>query len=43
MGAVSMLLGLLAEIVTRTYFESQGRSGYEVREETNFANIQKTD
>jgi dolichol-phosphate mannosyltransferase len=42
MGAVSMLLGLLAEIVTRTYFESQGRSGYEVREETNFANIQKT-
>ena len=42
MGAVSMLLGLLAEIVTRTYFESQGRPGYEVREETNFANIQKT-
>jgi dolichol-phosphate mannosyltransferase len=42
MGAVSMLLGLLAEIVTRTYFESQGRFGYEVREETNFANIQKT-
>ena len=42
MGAISMLLGLLAEIVTRTYFESQGRSGYEVREETNFANIQKT-
>jgi len=41
-GAVSMLLGLLAEIVTRTYFESQGRPGYEVREETNFANIQKT-
>jgi len=28
--------------VTRTYFESQGRSGYEVREETNFTNIQKT-
>ena len=42
MGAISMLLGLLAEIVTRTYFESQGRPGYEVREETNFANIQKT-
>jgi glycosyltransferase involved in cell wall biosynthesis len=42
MGAISMLLGLLAEIVTRTYFESQGRSGYEIREETNFANIQKT-
>ncbi len=42
MGAISMLLGLLAEIVTRTYFESQGRFGYEVREETNFANIQKT-
>jgi glycosyltransferase involved in cell wall biosynthesis len=42
MGAVSMLLGLLAEIVTRTYFESQGRFGYEIREETNFANIQKT-
>jgi dolichol-phosphate mannosyltransferase len=42
MGAISMLLGLLAEIVTRTYFESQGRSGYEIREETNVANIQKT-
>ncbi|MGY4602880.1 glycosyltransferase involved in cell wall biosynthesis [Bradyrhizobium sp. USDA 4474] len=42
MGAVSMLLGLLAEIVTRTYFESQGRFGYEIRDETNFANIQKT-
>jgi dolichol-phosphate mannosyltransferase len=40
--AISMLLGLLAEIVTRTYFESQGRFGYEIRDETNFANIQKT-
>jgi hypothetical protein len=37
-----MLLRLLAEIVTCTYFESLSRFGYEVREETNFANTQKT-
>jgi dolichol-phosphate mannosyltransferase len=42
MGSVSMLLGLLAEIVIRTYFESQGRSAYDVREEVNFTNIQRT-
>lgn len=30
-GAMSILLGLVAEIVMRTYFESQGRQAYRVR------------
>jgi hypothetical protein len=32
---MSMLLGLLAEIVTRTYFESQSMRAYVVRERLN--------
>jgi glycosyltransferase involved in cell wall biosynthesis len=35
-GCISILLGLLAEIMTRTYFESQGGRAYLVRERTNF-------
>lgn len=33
---MSILMGLLAEIVVRTYFESQGRPPFLVRELTNF-------
>jgi hypothetical protein len=29
-------MGLLAEMVVRTYFESQGRASYKVREFINF-------
>jgi dolichol-phosphate mannosyltransferase len=35
-GCVSILMGLLAEIVVRTYFESQGQTAYRVRELINF-------
>ena len=35
-GIMSILIGLLAEIVVRTYFESQGRDTYFVRELINF-------
>jgi dolichol-phosphate mannosyltransferase len=35
-GCMSILLGLLAEIVVRTYFESQGQAAYKVRELVNF-------
>jgi dolichol-phosphate mannosyltransferase len=35
-GCMSILLGLLAEIVVRTYFESQRRPPYAVRELVNF-------
>lgn len=34
-GCISVLLGLLAEIMSRTYFESQGSRPYLVREPTN--------
>lgn len=37
-GIMSILIGLLAEIVVRTYFESQGRDTYFVRELINFQN-----
>jgi dolichol-phosphate mannosyltransferase len=33
---MSILMGLLAEIVVRTYFESQGRPPFLVRDLTNF-------
>jgi glycosyltransferase involved in cell wall biosynthesis len=33
LGMISILLGLLAEILMRTYFESQGRFSYRIREE----------
>jgi dolichol-phosphate mannosyltransferase len=35
-GIIAFLLGLLAEIVMRTYFESQGRRAYLVGELVNF-------
>ena len=35
-GFMSLLMGLLAEMLLRTYFESQGRSAYHVRELINF-------
>ena len=34
-GCMSMLLGLLAEIITRTYFESQSMRAYVIRERLN--------
>jgi glycosyltransferase involved in cell wall biosynthesis len=34
-GFISVLLGLLAEILVRIYFESQGRAAYLVREQLN--------
>jgi dolichol-phosphate mannosyltransferase len=37
-GFMSLLMGLLAEMVVRTYFESQGRASYHVRELINFPN-----
>jgi dolichol-phosphate mannosyltransferase len=35
-GMMSILMGLLAEMLVRTYFESQQRSAYLVRELINF-------
>ena len=35
-GVVSILMGLLAEVMVRTYFESQGISAYKVRRLINF-------
>jgi dolichol-phosphate mannosyltransferase len=35
-GFMSVLMGLLAEMLVRTYFESQGRAAYHVRELINF-------
>ena len=35
-GFISLLMGLIAEILTRTYFESQDRKTYLVRELVNF-------
>ena len=35
-GFISILLGLLAEMLVRIYFESQGRAAYLVREQINF-------
>jgi dolichol-phosphate mannosyltransferase len=35
-GAVSILMGLIAEMLVRTYFESQARSPYFVRDLVNF-------
>jgi glycosyltransferase involved in cell wall biosynthesis len=36
MGMMSILMGLLAETLSRTYYESQGKSPYIVREVINF-------
>ena len=35
-GCISFLMGLLAEMVMRTYFEAQGRVPYLIRERVNF-------
>jgi len=35
-GVISIGLGLVAEIMVRTYFESQGKSTYYIRELINF-------
>jgi len=36
LGFMSLLMGLLAEMLVRTYFESQGRRAYRIRELINF-------
>ncbi|MDR1921563.1 MAG: glycosyltransferase family 2 protein [Candidatus Adiutrix sp.] len=36
-GISSILMGLLAEVATRTYFESQGRPPYKIRRQINFS------
>ena len=35
-GCISILMGLMAEMLMRTYFESQGRRSYRVRNRINF-------
>jgi len=35
-GVISILLGLVSEILVRTYFESQGKAPYHVKERLNF-------
>jgi dolichol-phosphate mannosyltransferase len=39
LGVVTVLLGLIAEILMRTYFESQGRPHYIVRNTANLGNV----
>jgi hypothetical protein len=36
-GIMSILMGLLSEMLVRTYFESQQRAAYSVRDLINFA------
>jgi len=36
-GFISLLMGLLAEMLVRIYFESQGRAAYLVKEQINFS------
>jgi dolichol-phosphate mannosyltransferase len=38
-GCVSILMGLLAEIMMRTYFESQGSRPYLIRDRHNFERV----
>ncbi|MGA8173104.1 MAG: glycosyltransferase family 2 protein [Methylocystis sp.] len=40
LGVSSILMGFLAEITVRTYFESQGRRAYSVRSLTNFEKVE---
>lgn len=40
LGIISILMGLLAEMLVRTYFESQGRAAYDVRERINFPTLE---
>jgi hypothetical protein len=32
LGSLSILMGFLAEILTRTYYESQGKPTYQIKE-----------
>jgi len=34
---MTLLLGIVSEILVRTYFESQGKTPYAVRERINFS------
>jgi len=38
-GVLSLLMGILAEMMVRTYFESSGRRSYSVRETINIKDI----
>ena len=38
-GAMSIMMGILAEIMIRTYFESRGRPPYHIGEKINFAEL----
>ena len=40
MGIMSILIGLLAEIAVRVYFESQSKSTYFIRETLNLTSLQ---
>jgi dolichol-phosphate mannosyltransferase len=40
-GFISIMIGLLAEIMVRTYFESQGRTSYNVKKLINFDRRQR--
>lgn len=40
-GVLSFILGLIAEMVTRTYYESQGTQPYKVKEAYNISAIEK--
>lgn len=37
MGSLSILMGLMAEVLMRTYYESQGKPGYRIRATRNLA------
>jgi dolichol-phosphate mannosyltransferase len=39
-GAMCILMGLVSEILMRTYFESQKRTPYAVRERINFDDVE---
>lgn len=38
-GVMSVMMGILAEIMIRTYFESRGRPPYSIREQLNFSPV----
>jgi dolichol-phosphate mannosyltransferase len=38
-GVVSIMMGLLAEIMSRTYFESRGHPAYNIRDKVNFETV----
>ena len=43
MGLISLLMGLLAETLSRTYYESQGKPSYFVRDKVNFPAVELKD